>query len=429
MDKRIFRLAIPNIITNITVPLLGMIDIAIAGHLGSAVYIGAIALGATIFNMIYWNFGFIRMSTSGFVSQAYGARNFGEAMNILIRSLGVGIGIGLLIVVLQYPIGKLALSLIKSGAESISYVETYFKIAVWAAPAVLGTYALSGFFIGMQNAHTPMIIAIINNILNIILSFSFVYGFNMKIEGIALGTMLSQIITFIISVVMWQKLYGRLSKYTVKSSIFERNAIRKFFKVNGDVFVRTFLLTLVTTFFTFVSSQMGDMILAANALLMQFFMLYSYFMDGFAYAGEALTGRFTGAQNPLLLRNMLKRLFFWGFVISAFSAIIYIFFPSQILNILTNDKEVIEVTKSFITWTVLIPITGFAAFLWDGVFIGATASKEMRNAMVFSSFTFFTCYYIATPYMGNNGLWLSFILYLIVRGVTQTIWAKKALNI
>lgn len=429
MDKRIFRLAIPNIITNITVPLLGMIDIAIAGHLGSAVYIGAIALGATIFNMIYWNFGFIRMSTSGFVSQAYGARNFGEAMNILIRSLGVGIGIGLLIVVLQYPIGKLALSLIKSGAESISYVETYFKIAVWAAPAVLGTYALSGFFIGMQNAHTPMIIAIINNILNIILSFSFVYGFNMKIEGIALGTMLSQIITFIISVVMWQKLYGRLSKYTVKSSIFERNAIRKFFKVNGDVFVRTFLLTLVTTFFTFVSSQMGDMILAANALLMQFFMLFSYFMDGFAYAGEALTGRFTGAQNPLLLRNMLKRLFFWGFVISAFSAIIYIFFPSQILNILTNDKEVIEVTKSFITWTVLIPITGFAAFLWDGVFIGATASKEMRNAMVFSSFTFFTCYYIATPYMGNNGLWLSFILYLIVRGVTQTIWAKKALNI
>lgn len=429
MDKRIFRLAIPNIITNITVPLLGMIDIAIAGHLGSAVYIGAIALGATIFNMIYWNFGFIRMSTSGFVSQAYGARNFGEAMNILIRSLGVGIGIGLLIVVLQYPIGKLALSLIKSGAESISYVETYFKIAVWAAPAVLGTYALSGFFIGMQNAHTPMIIAIINNILNIILSFSFVYGFNMKIEGIALGTMLSQIITFIISVVMWQKLYGRLSKYTVKSSIFERNAIRKFFKVNGDVFVRTFLLTLVTTFFTFVSSQMGDMILAANALLMQFFMLFSYFMDGFAYAGEALTGRFTGAQNPLLLRNMLKRLFFWGFVISAFSAIIYIFFPSQILNILTNDKEVIEVTKSFITWTVLIPITGFAAFLWDGVFIGATASKEMRNAMVFSSFTFFICYYISTPYMGNNGLWLSFILYLIVRGVTQTIWAKKALNI
>lgn len=427
MDKRIFRLAIPNIITNITVPLLGMIDIAIAGHLGSPVYIGAIALGATIFNMIYWNFGFIRMSTSGFVAQAYGSRNFGEAMIILIRSLGVGIGIGLLIVILQYPIGQFAFSLIESGAESTIHVITYFNIAVWAAPAVLGTYAFSGFFIGMQNAQTPMIIAILNNILNIVLSFSFVYGLGMHIEGIALGTMLSQVITFIISAVMWQRLYGRLRKYTNKSSVFEREAIRKFFRVNGDVFVRTFLLTLVTTFFTFVSSQMGDMILAANALLMQFFMLFSYFMDGFAYAGEALTGRYIGAQNPLLLKSMLKRLFFWGFIISAFSVVVYIFFPSQILNILTNDQDVIEITKSFIAWTILIPITGFAAFLWDGVFIGATASKEMRNAMIFSSITFFVSYYIATPILGNNGLWLSFILYLIVRGLTQTIWAKKAL--
>lgn len=156
-------------------------------------------------------------------------------------------------------------------------------------------------------------------------------------------------------------------------------------------------------------------------------MLFSYFMDGFAYAGEALTGRYIGAQNPLLLKTMLKRLFFWGFIISAFSVVVYIFFPSQILNILTNDQDVIEITKSFIAWTILIPITGFAAFLWDGVFIGATASKEMRNAMIFSSITFFVSYYIATPILGNNGLWLSFILYLLVRGLTQTIWAKKAL--
>ena len=429
MDKRIFRLAVPNIITNITVPLLGMIDIAIAGRLGSATYIGAIALGANIFNMIYWNFGFIRMSSSGFVAQAYGARDFSEAMNVLIRSLIVGLGIGILIVLLQYPIGKFAIGLIESGAESRQHVETYFRIAVWAAPAVLGTYAFKGFFIGMQNAQTPMIIAIINNLLNIVLSFSFVFGFGMKVDGIALGTMLSQLITFGICIVMWQRLYGRLRKYTVKSSIFDPHAIRLFFKVNGDVFVRTFLLTLVTTFFTFVSAKMGDMILAANALLMQFFMLFSYFMDGFAYAGEALTGRYIGAQNPFLLKSMLKRLFFWGFIVSALSAVVYIFFPSQILHILTNDTEVIEVTKSFITWTVLIPITGFAAFLWDGIFIGATASKEMRNAMIFSSLTFFVSYYIATPLLGNNGLWLSFILYLTVRGLTQTIWAKKALKV
>ena len=428
MDKKIFRLAVPNIITNITVPLLGMIDIAIAGRLGSAVYIGAIALGANIFNMIYWNFGFIRMSSSGFVSQAYGARNFTEAMNVLIRSLIVGLGIGLLIVLLQYPIGKLAVNLIKADDAQIkTHVYTYYKIAVWSAPAVLGTYAFKGFFIGMQNAQTPMIIAIVNNLLNIALSLMFVYGFGMKVDGIALGTMLSQLITFIICAVMWQKLYGRLRKYTDRSTIFAPHAIRKFFKVNGDVFVRTFLLTLVTTFFTFVSAKMGDMILAANALLMQFFMLFSYFMDGFAYAGEALTGRYIGAQNHFLLKSMLRRLFFWGFIVSAVSAVVYIFFPSQILHILTNDLEVINTTKTFITWTVLIPITGFAAFLWDGIFIGATVSKEMRNAMIFSSITFFASYYIATPILGNNGLWLSFILYLAVRGITQTVWAKKAL--
>ena len=427
MDKKIFRLAIPNIITNITVPLLGMIDIAIAGHLGSAIYIGAIALGANIFNMIYWNFGFIRMSSSGFTAQAYGARDFTEAMNVLIRSLAVGLAIGLLIVLLQYPIGKFALGLIKSGAETRISVEAYFRICVWSAPAVLGTYAFKGFFIGMQNAKTPMFIAILNNVLNIVLSVLFVFGFGMKIEGIAFGTMLSQLITFGVCLLMWLRFYGRLKKYIRKESIFNAHAIRSFFKVNGDVFVRTFLLTLVTTFFTFVSSGMGDMILAANALLMQFFMLFSYFMDGFAYAGEALTGRYIGANNRVLLVKMLKRLFFWGFVVSAVSVIIYLFFPSQILHILTNDSAVIETTKSFVFWTILIPITGFAAFLWDGVFIGATASKEMRNAMIFSAAVFFACYYLATPSMGNNGLWLAFILYLSVRGVAQTIWAKKAL--
>ena len=277
MDKKIFRLALPNIITNITVPLLGMIDIAIAGHLGSAVYIGAVALGANIFNMIYWNFGFIRMSSSGFAAQAYGARNFTEAMNVLIRSLIVGMGIGLLILLLQYPIGKFAISLIQSGEESRAAVETYFRMCIWSAPAVLATYAFKGFFIGMQNAKTPMVIAILNNLLNIALSATFVFGFGMKVKGIALGTMLSQVITLAVCILMWLKFYGRLRRYIVGPSILDVKALRSYFRVNGDVFVRTFLLTLVTTFFTFVSSGMGDLILAANALLMQFFMFFSYF--------------------------------------------------------------------------------------------------------------------------------------------------------
>src|SRR5690554_531890 len=425
MDKKIFRLALPNIITNITVPLLGMIDIAVAGRLGSAVYIGAIALGANIFNMIYWNFGFLRMSSSGFASQAYGARDFSEAMSVLIRSLAIGLGIGFIIILMQYPIGELAFKFIKSGTESVNHVKTYFRIVIWGAPAVLGMYAFKGWFIGMQNARIPMVIAILNNILNIVLSVCFVFGLGMSIEGIALGTTLSQIISLVVAAILWQKYYGRLRKYIHKDKIWKRHIIREYFRVNGDIFVRIFLLTLVTTFFTFASSGMGDTILAINALLMQFFMLFSYFMDGFAYAGEALTGRYIGAKNRSMLRYMIKRIFFWGLMVSVLAMTIYTLFPDLILRMLTNDTFIIAETKSYMFWTLMIPFAGFAAFLWDGIFIGATASSEMRNAMIISSIIFFTSYFLLTPTWANNALWFSFIVYLAARGITLTIMARK----
>ena len=425
MDKKIFRLALPNIITNITVPLLGMIDIAVAGRLGSAVYIGAIALGANIFNMIYWNFGFLRMSSSGFASQAYGARDFAESMNVLIRSLAIGLGIGLTIILLQYPIGELAFKLIKSGPESVQHVKTYFKIVVWGAPAVLGMYAFKGWFIGMQNAKIPMVIAIMNNVLNILLSVIFVFVLGMKIEGIALGTTLSQIVSFIVAAILWRKHYGRLRKYVRKHTIWDKTAIREYFRVNSDIFVRTFLLTLVTTFFTFASSGMGDTVLAVNALLMQFFMLFSYFMDGFAYAGEALTGRYVGAKNRYLLQHMIKRIFFWGLMVSFFAMTVYTLFPDLILSLLTNDIFIIAETKKYLFWTLLIPIAGFAAFLWDGIFIGATASSQMRNAMIISSVIFFVSYFMLKPVWGNNALWFSFIIYLATRGITLTFMSKN----
>lgn len=429
MDRRIFKLALPNIITNITVPLLGIVDIAVAGRLGAAVYIGAIALAANIFNMIYWNFGFLRMSSSGFTSQALGARNFQEIMNVFIRSLIIGLGSGFLVVLLQYPIGILASNIIQSGPESTKHVLTYFRIVVWGAPAVLGMYALKGWFIGMQNARIPMVIAILNNLLNIVLSILFVFVFGMKIEGIALGTLLSQLISFIVAATFWWKYYRRLYKYIQRELIWKKQAIRAFFRVNGDIFVRTFLLTLVTTFFTFASSGMGETILAVNALLMQFFMLFSYFMDGFAYAGEALTGRFMGAKNYTSLHHMVRRIFFWGLIVCLLAVIIYMLFPDQILRIMTNDPQIIERTKDYMYWTLLIPIVGFAAFLWDGIFIGAMASGEMRNTMILSSLVFFIGYYLSTPLLGNNGLWLAFILYLFVRGAMQTFLAKKALQI
>ncbi len=429
MDRKIFRLAIPNIISNITVPLIGLANIGIAGHLDSAKYIGAMSLGVTIFNMIYWNFSFLRMSTSGFTSQALGARNLTEATSVLLRSVIVSVSLGVLIILLQYPIGQFAFRFILSGEEIKGYVEAYFRICVWGAPAVLTMYAFNGWFIGMQNAKTPMFIAIFNNILNIGLNFTFVFGLGMDIEGIALGTLLSQIITLAVTVTVWSLKYGRLKKYLRYADLWNKVALRSFFKVNADVFVRMFLLTIVTGFFTFASSSMGDTLLAVNALLMEFFMLFSYFMDGFAYAGEALTGKFVGAGDRKNLKAMIRRLFFWGFLVNLVAIIAYSFFPGELISLLTDKAEVIRVVKSYTFWTVLIPITGFAAFLWDGVFIGATLSKEMRNTMIFASMMFFACYFVAVPLLGNNGLWLSFILYLGMRAFVQTVIARKRLKL
>ncbi len=430
MNKQILRLAIPNIISNITVPLLAMVDIAIAGRLESSLYIGAIALGTMIFNIIYWNLGFIRMGTSGFTAQAYGAENFTEIANLLLRSLLVALGFGMLIVLLQIPIFNIAKLFIKADGKTVEYVAKYFFIAVWSAPAMLSMYAFNGWFIGMQNAKTPMYVAVINNLLNIFLSYLFVYHFNMQIEGIALGTMLSQFTTLFIFIVIYYFFYGKkLKKYYDFNEVLKIEAFKKFFQVNADIFIRTILLVLVTTFFTFASTHMGNDILAVNTLLMQFFMLFSYFMDGLAYAGEALTGKFIGRKSQENLNKMMKTLFTWGTILSLIASIIYFFFTPNILSLLTDKKEIILLAQKFTFWVIIVPIVGFATFIWDGIYVGATASKAMRNSMIVAVIMFFTTYYSLSSIWENNGLWLAFILYLVGRSVMQTIYAKKVIKV
>ncbi len=430
MNKQILRLAIPNVISNITVPLLAMVDIGIAGRLDSSLYIGAIALGTMIFNIIYWNLGFIRMGTSGFTAQAYGANNFTEIANLLLRSLLVAIGFGLLIVVLQIPIFNVAKLFIKTNGQTVEYVAKYFFIAVWSAPAMLSMYAFNGWFIGMQNAKTPMYVAILNNLLNIFLSFLFVYHFKMQIEGIALGTMLSQFITLFVFIGIYYVVYGKKLKqhYRIKE-VLKIEAFKEFFQVNADIFIRTLLLVIVTTFFTFASTNMGNDILAVNTLLMQFFMLFSYFMDGLAYAGEALTGKFIGQKNSSSLQKMMKTLFQWGIALSFITSVIYFFFTPNILSLLTDKENIIILAQKFTFWVIIVPIVGFATFIWDGIYVGATASKPMRNSMIIATIMFFVIYYSLSSFLGNNGLWLAFIFYLIGRSGMQTVYAKKAIQI
>lgn len=425
MNKNILRLAIPNIISNITVPLLSMVDMSIVGHLSLEVYIGAIATVSIIFNFMYWSFSFLRMGTSGFTAQAYGADNNQETATVLLRSLLIAFVAGLLIVMFQNIIFDLAFKVIKASSDVRLYAGHYFHIYVWAAPAVLGMYAFSGWFVGMQDARTPMYIAIAVNIINISLSLIFVYVLNMTIEGVALASTIAQIMGFLIAFTIWYFKYKVVRLNLDFGRLNNINAFIPFFRVNSDIFLRTMLLIAVTTFFTSSSAKMGNTTLAANALLMQMFTLFSYIMDGFAYSAEALTGRFIGAKRYDVLSKLIKYLFLWGIILAILFTCIYGFFTDEILQLLTNKVDVITACKEYQVWVLLIPLVGFSAFLWDGVFIGATASKQMRNSMFVAAACFFLIYYSLYSNWQNNALWFAFIFYLGMRGVMQAFLYRK----
>ncbi|MDD4822257.1 MAG: MATE family efflux transporter [Bacteroidales bacterium] len=427
MNQKILRLAIPSIISNITVPLLGIVDMAIVGHLGDKRYIGAIAIGSMIFNIIYWNFGFLRMGTSGFTAQAYGQRDFDEVVRILVRSVAVGFFIALLLLILQYPLARTVFYFLKAGEEVERNASIYFFIGIWGAPAVLGLYGFKGWFIGMQNSRFPMYIAIVINCVNILCSLFFVYVLHMKVEGVALGTLIAQYFGLFMSVTLWIIYYGRFrTRIHVRESL-RLDRMKRFFVVNRDIFFRTLCLVAVTSFFTSTGAAMGDTVLAVNTLLMQLFTLFSYIMDGFAFAGEALTGRYVGANNLPFLKRTVRLIFRWGFGLSVFFTLLYFLWGDQFLRFLTNDKEVLALSATYFYWVLAVPFAGFAAFLWDGIFVGATASKEMRSAMFIATSIFFVCYFLIHSYWGNHALWLAFLLYLSLRGIMLTIWAKKAI--
>lgn len=425
MDKKIFRLAVPNIISNITVPLLGMIDMFIVGHLSSELYIGAIAIAVMIFNLMYWSFSFLRMGTSGFTAQAYGAGDMQEVVHVLLRSLLVALGGGILLILFQYFILEIALYFIQGSKEVLQLASQYFYIYVWAAPAVLGMYAFMGWFIGMQDAKTPMYVSIAVNVVNIVCSLFLVFVLKWELKGVALGSAIAQVVGVLLCLFVWLTKYKELKKYIHGKFIRNLSDLSSFFKVNSNIFLRTLCIIIVSTFFTSASAQFGDLNLAVNSLMMQLFILFSYMMDGFAYAAEALTGRFVGAKDRESLQQLLKRLFVWGITFTLLFTGVYALFSKGILGLLTDKESVLELANEYITWVLLIPIASFSAFLWDGIFIGMTASREMRDSMFIAMVFFFVIYYSTRGALGNNALWMAFVSYLAMRGVMQAFIFSK----
>ena len=429
MNRRILHFAIPSIVSNITVPLLGLVDVTIVGHLGATAYIGAIAVGGLLFNILYWNFGFLRMGTSGLTSQAYGRKDKDAEIRILVQAVSVGLFSALAMLILQYPIERLAFRLLDTSAEVEQYTVTYFRICIWGAPAVLAQYGFTGWFIGMQNSRYPMYIAIVMNVINIVCSSCFVFLFGMKVEGVALGTVVAQYSGVMMALGLWfynyKELWGRM---TFKGSL-QLIAMRRFFAVNRDIFLRTLCLIGVTTFFTSTGARQGDVILAVNTLLMQLFTLFSYIMDGFAYAGEALSGRYVGACNLIQLKRAVRALFGWGVGLSLVFTLLYGVGGENFLGLLTNDKIVIETAGHYFYWVLAIPLAGFAAFLWDGILIGATATRFMLWSMLVASGSFFVIYYCFSGATNNHMLWLAFLVYLALRGGMQTLWSRRVFTL
>ncbi len=427
INKRILQIAVPSIISNITVPLLGLIDVTIVGHLGAAAYIGAIAVGGMLFNIIYWIFGFLRMGTSGMTSQAYGKHDLDEVARLLLRSVGVGLLIAIILVALQYPIRKLAFTFIQTTEEVERLATLYFRICIWGAPAMLGLYGFAGWFIGMQNSRFPMYIAITQNIVNIAASLCFVYLFHMKVAGVAWGTLTAQYTGFLMALLLWRRYYGGLKKHVAWHEVLKKEAMLRFFQVNRDIFLRTLCLVIVTLFFTSAGAAQGEIVLAVNTLLMQLFTLFSYIMDGFAYSGEALVGKYVGANNQPALCRTVRQLFIWGVGLSTGFTLLYFFGGKSFLGLLTNETSVIREAENYFYWVLAIPLTGFAAFLWDGIFIGATATRQMFYSMLVASGSFFLVYYSLHEWMGNHALWLAFIVYLSLRGIMQAALSRKIL--
>lgn len=421
-DKNILKLAIPSIISNITVPLIGLVDLTIIGHIGSASYIGAISVGAMIFNVIYWMFGFLRMGNSGMASQALGRRDNKTLRQLLLRSMIIAVSFGFAFILLQHQLLKLALWAINPSEDVISLTSIYFKVCVWGAPAVLSLYGLNGWFIGMQNTKIPMFIAIMQNVINVIFSLLFVFVFKMKIEGVAYGTLIAQWSGWFIAMLF---VIGRIKNI---KGIGKTHTILKWgdiFSVNRDIFIRTLFLVSVNLSFMSVGARQGDIILSVNTLLMTFFTIFSYVMDGFAFAAEALCGKAYGEEDSAKFSFTIKRLMRWGVYMAIVFTLLYLIGGHDLLRIITNNNDVIIAALPYMVWAMLIPISGFMAFVFDGIFIGSTATKYMLISSFIATICFYAAYFFLEHKFGNHALWMAFILFLLMRGIIQQALLNK----
>ena len=426
VNKEILRLAVPSILANITIPLVGLVDTAIVGHLGDAAVIGGIAIGTMLFDLLYWNFGFLRVGTSGLTAQAYGRGSKEECRRILAQSMSL-VGMATLFVwAIQWFFVTAVLAIVPCSEEAASVAREYFFIRIWAAPATLSLFTMKGWFIGMQDTKSPMVVDILVNVVNMAASYGLAVYTPLGIAGVAWGTLYAQYSGLILAALIMVFKYGivRIGLWEMREAM-KGPGVKRMLSLNRDLFIRSLCFMVVYVGFTSLASRYGDTELAVSSILMKFFMFFSFFVDGFAYAGEALVGKEFGRNQESGvksqdLKDVVRALFRWSIGVGVAFTLLYAVWGHAFIAMMTSDGEVLEASKQYLGWLNWMPIVSALAFMWDGVYVGATAGKQIRNAMIWAAVAFVVVYAVTFSWAGAQALYIAYFAHLIARVVYLT---------
>ena len=434
MNKQILRLAIPSILANITIPLVGLVDTIIVGHISDVHAIGGIAIGTMLFDLLYWNFGFLRVGTSGLTAQAFGRGDSAHCARILTQSVSIALMGAALIWALQWIFVKVALAIVPCSQEVALFARQYFFIRIWAAPATLSLMAIKGWFIGMQDTVSPMAVDILVNIVNMLVSYLLAVYTPMGALGVAAGTVVAQysglLLALIILLWKFRHVWTGLSLWKLLK---DRSGVRNLISLNANLFIRSLCFMVVYVGFTSLSSLYGDTDLAVCSILMKLFMFFSYFVDGFAYAGEALVGKYIGQHQTLSserssLTSLVKLLFIWSLGVGCVFTLIFACCAQPLYQLMTSELVVVNRLSDFTPWLIAMPIVSTLAFMWDGVFTGATAGKQIRNAMILAAIGFVVGYLATYHWLGIHALFVGYFLHLLARVLYLTFTWKPLVN-
>ena len=436
LNSQILRLAIPSILANITIPLVGIVDTAIVGHIANATYIGGIAIGTMLFDLLYWNFGFLRVGTSGMTAQAYGRGDGVECARLLTQSVNIALIGAAVLWLIQWLFVTAVLAIVPCSTEVAAFAREYFFIRIWAAPATLSLMAFKGWFIGMQDTVSPMITDIVVNVVNMTVSYVLAVYTPLGALGVAYGTLVAQFTGLLLALVICMFKYKTVVQEIVRLlcdkaiRLFGDKEMKRFMSLNANLFVRSLCFMVVYVGFTSLASQYGDVELAVSTIMMKLFMLFSYFVDGFAYAGEALVGKEWGASrslasSPHRLVRIVRLLFAWSLGVGWLFTLLFAVWSEECYLAMTNDMEVLSRLADYTLWLIAMPLVSTLAFMWDGVYAGATAGKQIRNAMIYAALGFVTCYLATYWWLGIQGLYIAYFAHLVARVVYLTAAWKR----